>query len=127
MVPPVLMKTALVRQPILRLVWSAAFESLRTADEVIFIGYSLPVTDLAARYLFAEALGDLDTDRILIVNRSADADLLRNYRESLPALDERSLVQVGGKDWIGALPVVEQLELGVTAADIDAGPTVELL
>ena len=40
MVPPVLSKSSLVEQPVLRLVWSHAFDSLETAHEVTFIGYS---------------------------------------------------------------------------------------
>ena len=39
-VPPVLSKSDLVAQPVLRLVWSLAFERLSIADSVTFIGYS---------------------------------------------------------------------------------------
>ena len=41
-VPPVLSKSDLVEQPVLRLVWSLAYEQLSTADSVTFIGYSFP-------------------------------------------------------------------------------------
>ena len=46
MVPPVLSKSGLVKQPVLRLVWSHAFARLETAHEVTFIGYSFPTTDM---------------------------------------------------------------------------------
>ena len=52
LVPPVLTKSGLVEQPILRLVWSLAHRELMKADRVTFIGYSLPTTDIAAGTLF---------------------------------------------------------------------------
>lgn len=50
-VPPVLAKSSLVEQPILRLIWSPAFKKLETAKNVFFGGYSFPVTDLAAFFV----------------------------------------------------------------------------
>lgn len=55
-VPPVLVKSVLVEQPILRRIWSWAYRELRQAEQVVFIGYSLPVTDIAASFLFHEAI-----------------------------------------------------------------------
>lgn len=55
-VPPVLVKSSLVEQPILRLIWSLAYTALQEADQVTFVGYSLPVTDIAAGFLFGEAI-----------------------------------------------------------------------
>jgi hypothetical protein len=48
-VPPVLVKSVLMEQPILRLVWSQAAAMMRAATSVAFVGYSMPVTDIAAR------------------------------------------------------------------------------
>jgi hypothetical protein len=53
---PILAKTALTSEPVLRLVWTRAFDCLSKADLVVFIGYSLPVTDIAARFLLREAI-----------------------------------------------------------------------
>ena len=81
MVPPVLSKSSLVEQPVLRLVWSHAFEKLETAHEVTFIGYSFPTTDMAARTLFSEALKDLPREDITVVNLSRDASEAESTRE----------------------------------------------
>jgi hypothetical protein len=51
-VPPVLTKSDLVEQPVLRVIWSRAFDLLEAADKVTCVGYSLPVTDIAAGTLF---------------------------------------------------------------------------
>ena len=67
-VPPVLVKTALVEQPVLRLVWDRAYQSLLSATHVTFIGYSFPPTDIAVRTLFEETLEALPRDRIFVVN-----------------------------------------------------------
>lgn len=63
-VPPVLFKSALNDQPILRFVWKRAFDALRVAKQVYFIGYSFPVTDLASTFLFQEALDLLPRENI---------------------------------------------------------------
>ena len=86
MVPPVLSKSNLVEQPVLRLVWSQAFASLETAHEVTFIGYSFPTTDMAARTLFSEALKDLPREDITVVNLShenSDAEATRRQYRSV--------------------------------------------
>ena len=87
MLPPVLSKSSLVEQPVLRLVWSQAFASLETAHEVTFIGYSFPTTDMAARTLFSETLKDLPRDDITVVNLSredSEAEITRRrYRSVL--------------------------------------------
>ena len=71
-VPPVLSKSDLVAQPVLRLVWSLAYEHLSTAEAVTFIGYSFPATDTSARVLFAEALADLPPDAVTVVGLETD-------------------------------------------------------
>jgi hypothetical protein len=68
-VPPVLVKAVLSKEPILRIVWDLAFQELSKADEVIFVGYSCPVTDLATTLLLREALVREST-RILVINKA---------------------------------------------------------
>ena len=107
MVPPVLSKSSLVEQPVIRLVWSEAFDSLATAHEVTFVGYSFPTTDMAARTLFSEALKDLPREDINVVNLSRDdseAELTRRrYRSVLgDILDERFHFD-GALEWIRGL------------------------
>ena len=115
LVPPVLMKTDLVRQPILRLVWSAGYDSLRQASEVIFVGYSMPITDLAAHYLFAEALDGLPRSKIEVVNPTNDFDrLVENYRRVFGDVTEVVFTRQDALAWIKTLPeVAEQVPLPV--------------
>jgi len=73
MVPPVLTKAALMGQPVLRHLWSRAFDTLKAAKQVVFIGYSLPVTDIAAAFLFREGLNHLpDYKSIFVIDFAPD-------------------------------------------------------
>ena len=85
MVPPILTKDALVREPILRLIWTRAFGALQRADLVVFVGYSFPVTDIAARFLFTESIRP--ETRLQVVNlsrtKTSKATLRARYREAL--------------------------------------------
>ena len=107
MVPPVLSKSSLVEQPVLRLVWSHAFASLETAHEVTFIGYSFPATDMAARTLFSEALKDLPRDDITVVNLSreeSEAEFTRGrYRSVLGDIPDEQFRFEGALEWIRGL------------------------
>jgi len=80
-VPPVLIKSDLVEQPILRLVWSLAYKELWEAKQVTFAGYSLPITDLASSFLFNEALRKLEHRNIRIVNLAKDEARRQEIRE----------------------------------------------
>ena len=53
---PILLKKALTKEPIFRRVWSEAFKRLLAAEKVVFIGYSMPRTDIATGFLLSEAL-----------------------------------------------------------------------
>ena len=112
MVPPVLSKSSLVEQPVLRLVWSQAFDSLATAHEVTFIGYSFPATDMAARTLFSEALKDLPREDINVVNLSRDeleAEATRErYRAVLGGIPDEQFHFDGTLQWIRGLPRPQQ-------------------
>ena len=107
MVAPVLSKSSLVEQPVLRLVWSHAFASLETAHEVTFIGYSFPTTDMAARTLFSEALKDLPLDDITVVNLSRDdseAEATRErYRSVFGEIPDEQFHFDGALEWIRGL------------------------
>ncbi len=107
MVPPVLSKSSLVEQPVLRLVWSRAFASLETAHEVTFIGYSFPTTDMAAQTLFSEALKDLPREDITVVNLSreeSDAEATKGrYRSVLGNIPDGQFHFDGALEWIRSL------------------------
>ena len=112
MVPPVLSKTGLVEQPVLRLVWSHAFARLETAHEVTFIGYSFPTTDMAARTLFSEALKDLPRQDINIVNlgrEDSEIEATREtYRSVFGGIPDGQFHFDGAVEWIRGLPSVHR-------------------
>ena len=107
-VPPVLSKSSLVEQPVLRLVWSRAFAELATADQVTFIGYSFPTTDIAVRTLFGEAMEDLPRENITIVNLARDEagkDIARKaYRAALGPIPDEQFHFGGALERIRGLP-----------------------
>lgn len=86
-VPPILAKVSLVDQPILRLVWDHAYRALAAAEEIIFIGYSMPISDIAAGFLFTEPLV-LKKPKVLVINLCEDSakqsELESRYKRSLP-------------------------------------------
>ena len=103
-VPPVLAKSSLVEEPVLRYVWSLAYQVLRQADRVVFVGYSFPVTDLAARFLFTETLqrGE-QSPKIEVVNfASAEEQRERvreNYRAVVPWIEDHQFDFEGARSW----------------------------
>jgi len=85
---PILNKSAIMEQPILRLVWWRAYDSLRQATEVTFIGYSLPVTDIAMATLLHETIGYLHDMPISVINfaenKVAQSAIRDAYQKVLP-------------------------------------------
>lgn len=103
-VPPVLVKSALVEQPVLRIVWTLAYEALQQAEQVAFVGYSLPVTDIGASFLFREALEKLDQTRIRVVNLPKDdaaesAKLMDAYRGVFPGIADAQFEFRDALEW----------------------------
>lgn len=72
-VPPVLVKSELSLHPVLRIVWELAYEMLTKATNVVFIGYSLPETDLGSRILFRETVANRSGVEVRIVNLADDS------------------------------------------------------
>ena len=107
MVPPVLSKSGLVEQPVLRLVWSHAFARLETAHQITFIGYSFPTTDMAARNLFSEALKDLPREDITVVNLCSDDSMAEakreRYRSVFGDTPDEQFNLGGALEWIRSL------------------------
>ena len=101
--PPVLSKSSLVSQPVLRLVWSLAYEKLLKAQSVTFVGYSFPTTDMAAQTLFSEALRDIQPSSIRVVNfASNDGEKNRTverYREVLGRIPDAQFDFSGALEW----------------------------
>lgn len=110
-VPPVLVKSSLVREPILRLIWSQAHKALCSAEQVFFIGYSLPPTDLAARFLFTEALQQLPPNLVRVVNLAQNESEKKvtcaAYREVFPKISEGQFDFSGALKWVCELRKTE--------------------
>jgi hypothetical protein len=106
MVPPVLAKSDLVEQPILRVLWTLACEALEKAEKVTFVGYSLPITDIAAGTLFRETLSHLDVSKVQVVDWATEAEadekrdqLHRSYREVFRGFTPDRIDLTGGLAW----------------------------
>lgn len=101
-VPPVLIKGSLVDEPILRLIWSSAFNVLRSAETVFFLGYSMPPTDIASQHLFREAIDA--RAQIHVVNYTADGkpdeELISSYRRVFPDLPVSAFRFSGIVPWV---------------------------
>jgi hypothetical protein len=102
-VPPVLLKSVLTEQPILRLVWSQAAAVMRAATSVTFVGYSMPVTDIAAGFLFRENLHRVPIDKVYVVDIGEGSDrrrqLMDAYRQVFHGLPEEQFSFVGAEKW----------------------------
>lgn len=101
MVLPVLMKGDLKTQPIFRLIWGLAYEKLRQAEEVFFVGYSLPITDIASRFLFKEALSH--QPNVCVVNmatkNNSEESIKLTYKEVFPWIPDQNFNFKGAESW----------------------------
>jgi|WetSurMetagenome_2_1015567.scaffolds.fasta_scaffold50319_2 hypothetical protein len=97
-VPPLLSKDTLINQPVLRLIWSIAYEKLKKADTIVFIGYSLPTTDIAARFLFSETINSSKTIKIVNIGT---AEKMKPFLDIFPHLTEQDDYFDGGAaNWV---------------------------
>jgi len=107
LVPPVLVKSAVVEQPILRLIWHRAYKMLFEAAQVTFVGYSCPVTDIAVRTLFEESLQFLPKEGVHVVNFAKDGaeqqKVIDAYREVFPDITDEQFDFKGALRWARAL------------------------
>ena len=70
-VPPLAAKSPYYRNPLTRHLWRTAFEAIREADRIVFIGYSLPRTDLVVGGMVESAIRGREVD-VLIVDPCPD-------------------------------------------------------
>jgi hypothetical protein len=103
LVLPVLHKTDIVQQPIFRRIWAEAFDRLNKAERIIFIGYSMPRTDIATGFLLREALRDKKD--ITVVNKVDPSSheshaLVSAYQSVIPALTKDNFYFGDAISWI---------------------------
>jgi len=107
LVPPVLVKSAIVEQPILRVLWYLAYEALYRARKVTFIGYSCPLTDIAVRILLEESLQLLERKNIHVVNLAkGDSEaqrIINAYREVFAKISPKQFDFKGAFEWAKVL------------------------
>jgi hypothetical protein len=73
-IPPILDKTFWLRNPTFKVLWNMAMEAIDDAETITFIGYSLPVTDFMAEFMFRQAINLRSAERkILVVDPNASA------------------------------------------------------
>ena len=104
LVPPILVKSAIVEQPVLRLLWHIAYNALYRARKVTFVGYSCPLTDIAVRVLFEESLQLLDQKKdINVVNLargdSEEKEVVNAYRKVFTKISRRQFDFRGALEW----------------------------
>jgi hypothetical protein len=91
LVPPILDKTSLLKNRTLRILWNIARESISNADELIFIGYSLPTTDFASEFLFRQAVKTSKPKKVTAIAPNATGELIERYKslfgETVQAFD----------------------------------------
>jgi len=100
-VPPVLAKSSL-EEPILQQIWGKAYLALHDADEVVFVGYSCPITDLAVNFLFSEAIF-FERPRVTVVNKvesERDQERLKAaYRNAFPNIQDSQFQFRDALEW----------------------------
>ena len=109
-IPPVLDKTALSNEPVLQVVWSLAKETLCRASRVYFVGYSMPVTDMAASFLFNESL-DGKSHIIRVINQATSEEneeqVRSAYRRVFPKLKDDQFEVDGALKWAQEVSAIE--------------------
>jgi hypothetical protein len=125
LIPPAAAKSAFYANPVSRELWQRAAAAIGQADEVVLIGYSLPMTDLVTSGMLADRLRD-SSSNIVVVNPDGDG-----VQKALGVLGiEASRVTVfdnvhtGCSDYVSTLE--ERFEPGWDWPDLDAQSTVSV-
>jgi hypothetical protein len=82
--PPSSTKSKYLGNPVIRTIWTRAFEALKNAERVVFIGYSVPLQDQAAMSMIREAFNqNANRPEICIVDLDPGS-VTRNLSDALP-------------------------------------------
>jgi len=89
-IPPVAEKSSFYSISLIRILWKRAKEALESADEVYFLGYSLPESDLTTRQLLTASIPS--TAKIYIVNKgNQDKERLKErYMSAMPQIQSEN-------------------------------------
>lgn len=103
-IPPLMVKEAINQDPIIRVVWTLASKVLKEADQITFIGYSMPVSDIAASTLFRENIKASTV--IKVVDReSTSIEIEAAYRRTLNK-HKIEFSYEGAETWCSRFPEV---------------------
>jgi hypothetical protein len=86
--PPSSTKSKYLGNPVIRKLWQDAFQALRKADHIYFLGYSVPPEDLAAMGLIAEAVADRTPSPAITVVDKRSTKVINNLANLLLADNE---------------------------------------
>jgi hypothetical protein len=95
-VPPAAAKSAFYNNPVTRELWQSAARALRAADDVVLVGYSIPVTDLVTTGMLADTISK-DT-AVTVVNPCPESVVERLIdlgvaREQISTIEGKDCVQ----------------------------------
>lgn len=98
LIPPTWSK-AIERSPLID-IWRAAIEEIKSAYQIVVIGYSLPSTDTFFQYLLALGLAENPAlNRIIIIDKDDSDDFKNRYRNVLSrSLADRKRVKFYTED-----------------------------
>ncbi|MBU0527790.1 hypothetical protein KKE92_04875 [Candidatus Micrarchaeota archaeon] len=103
-IPPTLGKAEISEKQIINLIWSLARKTLQDSSKITFVGYSMPLTDATAKFLFTETLWDKE---IFIITspkeRASQKELITAYKRVFPKLTEENFIFSGAVDWVNNL------------------------
>lgn len=89
-IPPILDKSFWLRNPTFRVLWNMAMEAIDDASTITFVGYSLPVTDFMAEFMFRQGINLHPAERKIVVVDKKASELKSRYRDvfgSAPLVD----------------------------------------
>lgn len=79
-IPPISDKNTFYNQNIIERQWAKAHKAISQAEEIYIIGFSFPMTDLSAKFLFQSALRG-NNAKIYVINPDNSEDLKNRYIE----------------------------------------------
>ena len=97
-------------------VWRRAAEELAAADNIVVIGYSMPVTDTFFKYLFALGVdSDVDIEKFVVIYGPDGGECERRFRNLLgPAVPAQAFEPYAFK-FSGSIRILEQILGGASS------------